>query len=84
VTRLTTAYQATGQVKATKYQRHRFAVRYTKADIELLAYVDKAHGNLSGPATRQTAANLSRSLRKSSEPGLTTWPALNEKGTPTC
>lgn len=53
VTRLITAYQATGQVKVTKYQRHRFAARYTKADIELLAYVDKAHGNLSGPATRR-------------------------------
>lgn len=53
VTRLITAYTATGRVKATVYQRHRFAARYTKADVELLAYVDKAHGNLSGPATRR-------------------------------
>lgn len=53
VTRLITAYQATGRVKAASYQRHRFAARYTKADIELLAYEDKAHGNLSGPATRR-------------------------------
>jgi len=53
VTRLITAYQGTGRVKATQYQRHRFATRYTKADMELLAYVDKAHGNLSGPATRR-------------------------------
>jgi transposase InsO family protein len=53
VTRLITAYQATGQVKAANYQRHRFAARYTNADIDLLAYVDKAHGNLSGPATRR-------------------------------
>lgn len=53
VTRLITSYKATGRVKATVYQRHRFAARYTKADVELLAYVDKAHGNLSGPATRR-------------------------------
>jgi transposase InsO family protein len=53
VTRLITAYTATGRVKATVYKRHRFAQRYTKADVDLLAYVDKAHGNLSGPATRR-------------------------------
>jgi len=53
VTRLITAYMATGRVKAASYKRHRFAARYTKADVELLAYVDKAHGNLSGPATRR-------------------------------
>ncbi len=52
VTRLITTYQATGRVKATVYRRHRFAARYTQADVALLAYVDKAHGNLSGPATR--------------------------------
>jgi len=53
VTRLIAAYAATGRVKATEYKRHRFAARYTKADVDLLAYVDKAHGNLSGPATRR-------------------------------
>jgi transposase InsO family protein len=53
VTRLITAYTATGRVKPTVYRRHRFASRYTKTDVELLAYVDKAHGNLSGPATRR-------------------------------
>lgn len=53
VTRLIKAYRATGRVKTTSYQRHRFAARYTKADVELLAYVDKAHSNLSGPATRR-------------------------------
>lgn len=52
VTRLIAAYRATGRVRASEYERHRFATRYTKADVELLAYVDKAHGNLSGPATR--------------------------------
>ncbi|MGC8732850.1 MAG: integrase [Halothiobacillaceae bacterium] len=53
VTRLIASYTATGRVRVTEYKRHRFATRYTKADVELLAYVDKAHGNLSGPATRR-------------------------------
>lgn len=53
VTRLIAAYTATGRVKVTEYERHRFAGRYDKADVDLLAYVDKAHGNLSGPATRR-------------------------------
>jgi transposase InsO family protein len=53
VTRLITCYSATGQVKAAVYQRTKFATRYTAADVDLLAYVDKAHGNLSGPATRR-------------------------------
>jgi transposase InsO family protein len=51
-TRLITAYRQTGQVKAAVYQRTQFATLYTAADVDLLAYVDKAHGNLSGPATR--------------------------------
>lgn len=53
VTRLITCYITTGLVKAAKYQRTRFATRYTSGDVDLLAYVDKAHGNLSGPATRR-------------------------------
>lgn len=52
VTRLITAYQDSGRVIAAPYQRTRFATLYTAADIDLLAYVDRAHGNLSGPATR--------------------------------
>lgn len=51
VTRLITAYGQTGCVKAVVYQRTKFATIYTMADVTLLAYVDKAHGNLSGPAT---------------------------------
>ena len=35
------------------YRRHRFAQRYTLADVELLAAVDEAHDTLSGPATRR-------------------------------
>ena len=53
VTRLVAGYRRTGRVKAAPYQRTRFATRYTAADVNLLAYVDKAHGNLSGPATRR-------------------------------
>jgi len=53
MTRLITSYVETGHVKAVAYQRSRFATVYTKADVELLAYVDKSHGNLSGPATKR-------------------------------
>ena len=53
VTRLIAGHRKTGQVKAAAYQRTKFARRYTAADVELLAYVDQAHGNLSGPATRR-------------------------------
>jgi len=53
VTRLIAAHRRTGRVKAAVYQRARFATQYTPADVTLLAYVDKAHGNLSGPATRR-------------------------------
>lgn len=52
-TRLIASYRKTGRVQAAKYQRTKFATRYTAADLELLAYVDKAHGNLSGPATKR-------------------------------
>lgn len=52
VTRLITSYAGSGHVKATLYQRTKFATRYTKSDVELLAYVDKSHANLSGPATK--------------------------------
>jgi transposase InsO family protein len=53
VTRLITGHRKTGQVKAAAYQRTKFATRYTPTDVGLLAYVDKAHGNLSGPATKR-------------------------------
>ena len=51
--RLIVRYGATGRVQAKVYRRHRFAQRYTLADIELLATVDEAHETLSGPATRR-------------------------------
>jgi predicted DNA-binding transcriptional regulator AlpA len=53
VTRLIADYADTGHVQAAPYQRRTFAARYTKSDVELLAYVDKSHGNLSGPATKR-------------------------------
>jgi len=53
VTRLIAGHRKTGRVKASQYQRTKFATRYTAGDVGLLAYVDKAHGNLSGPATKR-------------------------------
>jgi len=53
MTRLIAQYGEEGQVKAAAYRRHRFASKYTRADIALLAGVDEAHETLSGPATRQ-------------------------------
>jgi transposase InsO family protein len=52
-TRLIRAYRDHGQVRAQPYQRHRFAAKYAAEDIALLAEVDRAHGRLSGPATRR-------------------------------
>jgi len=53
VTRLIGRYGKRGKIEALPYQRHRFPQRYTRADLELLATVDAAHENLSGPATRR-------------------------------
>jgi transposase InsO family protein len=53
VTRLIAGYVGSGRVRAAPYQRRKFTSRYTKRDVELLAYVDKSHGNLSGPATKR-------------------------------
>ncbi len=53
VTRLIAAYVKTGRVEERRYRRHRFAQRYSSADIAWLAEVDEAHETLSGPATRQ-------------------------------
>ena len=52
-TRLIRAFLDHGVVRAQPYQRHMFAARYTAEDIALLAEVDRAHGRLSGPATRR-------------------------------
>lgn len=52
ITRLIRAYAQTGKVEAKVYRRQRFAIKYTAADVALLAEVDRAHERLSGPATR--------------------------------
>lgn len=52
-TRLIRAFLDHGAVRARSYQRHCFATKYTAGDIALLAEVDRAHGRLSGPATRR-------------------------------
>jgi len=64
VTRLIARYQASGTVQAVAYRRHRFAQRYTRADLELLAAVDEAHDTLSGPATRRILEREYRQYRK--------------------
>ena len=53
VTLLVARYMEHSEVKVASYRRHRFASRFTRADIELLAKVDEAHETLSGPATKK-------------------------------
>jgi hypothetical protein len=42
VARLISGYSDTGQVKAAPYRRRQFPKHYTKADVDLPAYVDKS------------------------------------------
>jgi transposase InsO family protein len=53
VARLIHGYQQGRAVEPRAYKRHRFTLRYTRADIELLAEADEAHETLSGPATQK-------------------------------
>ncbi len=53
ITRLVTMYREGEEVKPRPYRRRRFAARYTREDIELLAEGDEAHEALSGPATQK-------------------------------
>jgi hypothetical protein len=53
LTRLIGRYAAEGSVTVASYRRRKFPAHYTEADVRLLAYVDQAHGTLSGPATRR-------------------------------
>jgi len=53
ITRLIRVYLDHGNVQCQPYQRHRFAAKYTAEDVSVLAEVDRAHGRLSGPATRR-------------------------------
>src|SRR5260370_1884805 len=54
-----------GSLQSAPSRRHRFPQGYTRADIELLATVDAAHENLSGPATRRI---LEREYRQYGKP----------------
>jgi hypothetical protein len=51
ITRLIRLYIQLGRIETTPYQRHRFATKYTQADVALLADVDRAHERMNGPAT---------------------------------
>jgi transposase InsO family protein len=53
ITRLIASYARSGHVRLVAYRRRKFPARYSKGDVELLAYVDRSHGNLSGPATKR-------------------------------
>lgn len=52
-TRLLGMYLRGEAVQPTAYRRHRFRRRYTREDVGLLAMVDEAHEQLSGPATQK-------------------------------
>jgi len=52
-TRLITIYLRGEEVKPQPYRRRRFAQRYTREDIVLLADLDQVHETLSGPATKK-------------------------------
>jgi transposase InsO family protein len=51
--RLVGKYQRSGRIQPIKYRRHRFPLKYTVAEIALLAMTDELHGWLSGPATKK-------------------------------
>jgi len=53
VGRLIGRFNREGELKFKEYIRHRFAGKYTRADMELLAKTDELHGTLSGPATKR-------------------------------
>ncbi len=79
VTRLIGRYLECGEVKESSCKRHRFAQRYTRADVELLAVVDEAHDTLSGPASKRildanigsTAKQNTSDWRRSQRPTCT-------------
>ncbi|MFA4850833.1 MAG: hypothetical protein WC626_14000 [Methanoregula sp.] len=53
ISRLIGQYNRDGELKRRDYRRHRFAGKYTRMDMELLAKTDEFHDYLSGPATRK-------------------------------
>jgi len=53
ITRLIRRYHTDGELSVQHRSRQRFPVKYTVRDVELLIEVDRAHQQLSGPATRR-------------------------------
>lgn len=53
ITRLIRRYHADGEIPVASTLRRKFPVKYTVRDLELLIEVDRAHQQLSGPATRR-------------------------------
>ena len=53
VSRLIRAYTQQGRLAVAHYTRHQFPMKYTLADIALLAKTDEVHDYLSGPATKK-------------------------------
>ncbi len=63
VTRLIERWRRTRKVERKPARRPHFRTRYTTADIALLAAVDAAHEDLSGPAVRRLVQRASEGLR---------------------
>ncbi len=53
VSRLISQYNQTGELRRREYRRHRFTVKYTLGDLELLARTDELHETPSGPSIRK-------------------------------
>jgi hypothetical protein len=53
ICRLIKRYCQHGRLRKTDCKRHRFPLKYTRADIALLAKTDELHDYLSGPAIKQ-------------------------------
>jgi len=53
LTRLISEHAKRRCIKVKRVKRNRFATRYTKEDILLLAQTDESHQTLSGPATKK-------------------------------
>lgn len=53
ITRLIRSYHSDGEIRVQSSARQKFPMKYTVRDLELLIEVDRAHQQLSGPATRR-------------------------------
>ena len=64
LTTLIARFRTTTYVRAKPAKRHRFPVKYGPPDVALLATVDLAHGQLSGPATKHILEREYRTFNK--------------------